>query len=312
MTMRKYSTNLSLNPWFITGFSDAEGTFIINVNEKKDTKLKWGVRATFKISLHPIDRAILEQIKLTLGVGNIYTSQSLVSFEVNSLKDLNIILDHFNNYPLLTQKNVDFELFKSAIAILNKKEHLTLPASLRGEEEGLLKILNIKASMNWGLSEKLVQNFPNVIPVIRYELKNQQIEDPNWIAGFTSGEGCFMIRVRDNLKSPVGTKVELIFQLTQHIRDKNLIESLIKYLDCGKYRIRTGGLAGDYLVYKLSDITSKIIVLFDKYPISGYKLKDYEDFKLVAKLMNEKSHLTKKGIKEIKKIVLNKKLRKLP
>lgn len=120
-----------------------------------------------------------------------------------------------------------------------------------------------------------------------------------------------MIRVRDNNKSPVGTKVELIFQLTQHIRDKDLIESLIKYLNCGKYRIRKGGNAGDYLVYKLSDITNKIIVLFDKYPINGYKLKDYLDFKLVAQLMNEKSHLTEEGVKEIKKIVSNKKLRKL-
>jgi hypothetical protein len=141
-----------LNPWFITGFVDAEGAFIINVIEKTDTKLKWGVRASFKISLHPRDRAILEQIKLTLGVGNIYTSPSLVHYEVNSLKDLNIVIDHFNNYPLITQKNIDFLLFKIAIAILNKKEHLT--------EEGLLNILSIKASMNWGLSDKLVTNFP--------------------------------------------------------------------------------------------------------------------------------------------------------
>lgn len=56
-----------------------------------------------------------------------------------------------------------------------------------------------------------------------------------------------------------GYNVELIFQVTQHTRDDNLIISLINYFGCGKYRERKGGLAGDFLVYKLPDLTEKIM-----------------------------------------------------
>jgi hypothetical protein len=52
---------------------------------------------------------------------------------------------------LVTQKQADFELFKEAINIINKGEHLTL--------EGLNKLVAIKASMNKGLSDLLKSEF---------------------------------------------------------------------------------------------------------------------------------------------------------
>jgi len=41
-----------LNPWFITGFSDAESSFIILVQSRSDSNTKWRVKATFAIGLH--------------------------------------------------------------------------------------------------------------------------------------------------------------------------------------------------------------------------------------------------------------------
>ena len=67
------------------------------------------------------------------------------------------------------------------------KKHLTI--------EGLRQILAIKSSMNLGISDELKIVFPDVIPVTRPIVKNQIIEDPQWLAGFTGGEGCFMIKV---------------------------------------------------------------------------------------------------------------------
>lgn len=49
-----------------------------------------------------------------------------------------------------------------------------------------------KAKSNKGLSEKLLE-FSHVYPVARPEVKNQMIEDPNLLAGFTTGEGCFFL-----------------------------------------------------------------------------------------------------------------------
>jgi len=57
-----------------------------------------------------------------------------------------------------------------ALELVNRKEHLT--------EEGLAKIVSIKASMNRGLSEELKVAFPNTLPVPRPVVENQEIKDP--------------------------------------------------------------------------------------------------------------------------------------
>lgn len=62
---RYYHTSsvVKMNPWFVTGFSDAEASFSLNIN--KDTSNKFGlkVQIIFQIGLHKKDKALLEQIQ---------------------------------------------------------------------------------------------------------------------------------------------------------------------------------------------------------------------------------------------------------
>ncbi len=93
----------------------------MNTTQKiKSFKLGWGVRASFKISLHIKDKALLEQIKSFFAVGNIYTSGQNATFEVNSLKEMEVVIAHFLKYPLITQKHSDFVLFKLVISLALK------------------------------------------------------------------------------------------------------------------------------------------------------------------------------------------------
>jgi hypothetical protein len=48
-----------------------------------------------------------------------------VTFVVSSVEEVKIIVNHFNKYPLVTQKQADFELFKKAFKLIKNKEHLT-------------------------------------------------------------------------------------------------------------------------------------------------------------------------------------------
>jgi hypothetical protein len=59
----------------------------------------------------------------------------------------------------MTQKRVDFELFKIIVLMMNNKEHLTT--------EGLNKIISIKVSLNKGLPPLLIEHFSAIVP---YEL----------------------------------------------------------------------------------------------------------------------------------------------
>ena len=147
----------------------------------------------------------------------------------------------------------------------------------------------IKASINRSLSDVQQEAFPDVVRVVRLILKNKIIQDPLWISGFTSGEGCFYVNItKSNTK--IGERVQLIFKLTQHSRDEQLLKLLIEYLDCG-YLIKQRTYV-DFRVSKFHDIVEKIIPFFKQYQIHGVKAKDFEDFCKVVEMMKEKKHLT--------------------
>jgi len=286
----------NLDPNFVSGFIDGEGTFSIYFSYRPESKFEWNITPKVSILLHSRDIELLRAIQSFFKVGNVkWSSQNTAYFEVTQINDIEtVIVPHFDKYPLMTKKMADFLLFKSVIGLIIEKQHLTI--------DGLRKIISIKASMNRGLPDGLKKAFPDIIPVSRPLVQNQLIPDPQWVAGFTSGEGCLLVKVRKSSTNRLGLQVELEFQITQHTRDKQLLLSFKNYLGCGRYRERIGGLAGDFNVSKLSDLTEKIIPFFDKYPIRGVKALDFADFKAVAELMLNKEHLTESGLKKIQKI----------
>ena len=95
-------------------------------------------------------------------------------YGIRSIKDIQLIINHFDEYPLKTKKLNDYKLFKLAFDIIKNKEHLT--------KEGLDKLIAIKSLMNKGLSTSgdLVKAFPYVKsqPIVKKTHANQ-IPNPN-------------------------------------------------------------------------------------------------------------------------------------
>ena len=96
-----------------------------------------------------------------------------------------------------------------------------------------------------------------------------------------------------------GETVWLRFILTQHLRDKDLLESIISTLGCGRYITKSG--YGEIIVEKFSDVYGKIIPMFDEFKLQGIKSKEFEDFKKAALIIKDKTHLTREGLDEVKK-----------
>lgn len=156
--------------------------------------------------------------------------------------------------------------------------------------------------MNKGLSEDLQTAFPNVTPVSRPIVDVATIEDPNWFAGFVSGEWCFSINVAESSSCKTGSRVWSSFRITQHSRDEDLMKALVEYLGCGRYYLKSKQDVGDFVVSRLSDITAKVIPFFEKYPIVGVKALDFSDFCKASKLIKDKAHLTDSGLEQIRLI----------
>ena len=143
----------------------------------------------------------------------------------------------------------DFLLFKKAVKLIENKDHLTI--------DGLNQIVNLKASMNRGLSDMLKSEFPNNIPVIRPIIEESENLDPWWIVGFINAEGCFDVHIGKSASHSLRYKVQLRLRISQHVRDLRIIESLLKTLNCGSpgaglaHTWGQGGLAAPGL-YKYS------------------------------------------------------------
>jgi hypothetical protein len=117
---------------------------------------------------------LLRRIKSYFGIGIIseYESLNKIVYSVQSLRDIvNVIIPHFDKYPLITQKKADYLLFRQAINLLDSKVHKDV--------DGILRILSIKASMNSGLSDTLKIQFPTIIPEPRPKVNSAVITDPN-------------------------------------------------------------------------------------------------------------------------------------
>jgi hypothetical protein len=93
-----------------------------------------------------------------------------------------------------------------------------------------------------------------------------------------------------------------MFTITQHSRDEQLMKSLVNYLGFGRYVARNNAEHGEFLVTDIKNIINKVIPLFSKYPIVGIKSQDFQDFKQVALLIENKEHLTAFGLEKIREI----------
>ena len=91
-------------------------------------------------------------------------------YSVDSIKEIPVILNHFDQYHLITNKKSDYLIFKQCFDIINKGLHLT--------EKGLLEIIALKSSLNLGLNSNLKFAFPNIIPIERPKFVFQGIPDP--------------------------------------------------------------------------------------------------------------------------------------
>ena len=83
----------------------------------------------------------------------------------------------------------------------------------------------------------------------------------------------------ENEKRKAGYAVSLVFSLSQHIKDLELLERLAKYLGCGIIRKAPNRETAEWIVTKSDDINQNLIPFLTKYTLSGVKVLDFERFK---------------------------------
>jgi hypothetical protein len=147
-----------LAPEWVLAFVDGEGTFYAYVATKKSRNTTYqGVDLSLEIGQASHDIAVLASlIKFFNGgavipkcsITNLTAVQAIRAKSIFKFRDVEAIIKFFDQYPLLTDKRVDYLSFKAIWNIKSTGEHKTA--------EGLAKIIKLKAGMNKGRFSKSV------------------------------------------------------------------------------------------------------------------------------------------------------------
>jgi hypothetical protein len=134
-----------LDPNWMVGFVDGEGCFCVSVHRSSMMQRHggWQLQPVFHIYQHRDHRDVLEAMVPFFGCGRIRPKgpkSSVLTFAVDSLRNLETaILPFFEKYPLVI-KRTDFEAFAAIVRSMRMKEHLT--------SEGFERLVRLAYGMN--------------------------------------------------------------------------------------------------------------------------------------------------------------------
>jgi hypothetical protein len=137
----------NLNPWYITGFVEGEGTFHVAIYRDKKMKCNLKFIPEFHINQSQLRKETLEEIQKYFGCGYIKNNHrknikdDTLVYVVRNRHDLqSIIIPFFKRYPLLSNKQESFMLLNKIIELMSKGLHST--------KTGARKIINLAYQMN--------------------------------------------------------------------------------------------------------------------------------------------------------------------
>jgi hypothetical protein len=105
----------------------------------------------------------------------------------------------------------------------------------------------------------------------------------SFLSGFALGEGSFMLVCRKRGSDARGFRISAAFNVSQH--DRTPLDLFRDCLACGT--MRQAGNGGWYWeVNRLSDLSSRIVPFFDRFPIVGTKAEDYRLWRSAVVLLS--------------------------
>jgi hypothetical protein len=106
-------TDAVLDPWYVTGFVEAQGSFTYSRSGRQ-------LAIYFGIKLPEVDDPVLQAIRDFFGgIGSIYPVQAGASayYRVCRREQLPVIVDHFDAYPLRGSRRATYEIWREMVLL---------------------------------------------------------------------------------------------------------------------------------------------------------------------------------------------------
>ena len=128
---------------YVSGYVDGEGCFSVSISPRAKLLVGWEVRPSLSVSQNGDRAEVLHAIQAYFGCGSIRPDRSdrTVKWETRRLGDiLGHVVPHFERYPLLSGKRLDFERFATICKLMAGARHR--------DRVGLIRIVELAREMN--------------------------------------------------------------------------------------------------------------------------------------------------------------------
>jgi Cytochrome C and Quinol oxidase polypeptide I/LAGLIDADG endonuclease len=264
--------NVEQLEWFqqwLVGFTDGVGSLTLSKSNQK-----W--QLVFKISQNKYNLRILNYIKSQLGVGQINQDKksNMAHFKISKLEHIGqIIIPIFDQFPLLTTKQFNYERFKKAYYIMINNDLSQLE---KNSELNNLKWLKAESSYISSIFKNLDFDIHMIEKIAPNVKKISKILTNPWLIGFIEAEGSFYIIKKDIHRYEMG------FGITQKLDSHILF--CIKYLLNLKTNIRKKEKHHYYILDTI--LKNDILNIIDYFDNTMKGMKSFE-FKIWSKCINK-------------------------
>ena len=130
-------------PSYISGYFDGEGCFSVSISPRPRLRVGWEVRPSVSVSQNEDRRQVVDLIHAYFACGSVRRDpgDQTIKWECRSVPQIvDLVLPHFDRWPLISAKRVDVELLEQICRRMLGGSHL--------EAKGLLMIAHMAEAMN--------------------------------------------------------------------------------------------------------------------------------------------------------------------
>ena len=128
---------------YISGYVDGEGCFTVSISPRAKLVVGWEVRPSLSVSQNGDRAEVLHLVQSHFGCGSIRPDRSdrTLKWETRRLEHLlGRVIPHFEAFPLLSGKQLDFERFARICRLMAAGSHRS--------HQGLMQIVELASEMN--------------------------------------------------------------------------------------------------------------------------------------------------------------------
>lgn len=263
------------------------------------------VSLEYKITQKSHSESVLYDIKDYFSAGSVVIDNRKTvtkKFHITNLKFiLEKIIPHFERYPCLTSKALNFKDWKKVATLISTKKNLT--------SEGVVEIKNILSKMN---TKRLFKD--------KYDYCNSNLNldlngsvnfnlSPFWVQGFLDGEATFYAhitplsssdtglehKIKEEILTAIPSVCNLSLEVAQNSHDVSILLALKQEGGYIKPKYNVNNFEECFNSrsvnrYIFRSPIEKLVKFLSDYPLKTRKKLDYNDWKNILELKKEGMH----------------------